>query len=1013
MAQSFRKRSSITFSGSGVSGFRPALSRRRKASTILLVLSILSLLILLSIMMTFTSRLEQAAAGNFARGMQDRSASLTGLPALLPVFPLVIPPGPTSPLDLAMNQDMIEFRYESLDGGYSPFAVLEQERQKLLSGTQSHSASGTRGPVFSANRPSANNGNSGDFLTVIDDSRNPARRPDSRDDSDSSNLSDFRNNLGSNISSSSSTDVLEVNDLATGFGGPLGVMGSDGLFPEVITPTAEVFLLDASALININTASYDHLVETLRIAAREFGHSYNPEALASAIVTRRLGPDGAPGHAGVDDDFDADKAISPGDTFEDSERRSLAGTFSNSSDLYYEALSPRRQQAVEEALEGVREPLGLYTKAETEARHQARLSLLSGVDEYDEYVADIRRPAYGDDQRIHDLMELLDLSRSSETPPAPVTNANNPGSSTGGRNQFSAPVTATTAVEQVAGLTPEVVKDLSQVFTVFSASTRERVVDGQVLPLLDINRATAEEIYRGLKALYGDNTKNEQLLRQFAVNIVDARDTDSVPTRFPGFDSASSQILGVERTPFITEVYADSRTPVEYGDDGQYVEIYNPWPEPIRLSGWRLSGAGVNVQLNGQIPPLGYLIVTDDVDGSVLENEEEDLPGTGSFYDIFGILPDGNRRQVSVSASMSLVDQGSNMAVVLENENGDAVDVFRWSSNSQDEDSLYSYQRYNPVIREAVRATATPFNRLSDAGLDPEALERLAQGPQNGPFVSIADVLTVFAGFSDPVRQARAADAFPVIGTPDSPDGTIAQAAQRRDRLDARLLDLFAIYESDLSASAENSTANRLTSSTGNQASSAPSRSKNEGRPLVMTQQERFEMQFGDDNIPRNLDAAKTLAPEEDLLKYLEGESSGVSAQTQFGRLNLNTAGPLALESLPGIDQQTALRLVARRDEMIARARRGDMNDAILFHELSDLLEDEDLMGSARNDAERLLVLRQLLPHITLSSQTFQVITQPRISPDTPAQSQMAKRLQGLVTIDRMVAEIVTLREKY
>jgi len=41
----------------------------------------------------------------------------------------------------------------------------------------------------------------------------------------------------------------------------------------------------------------------------------------------------------------------------------------------------------------------------------------------------------------------------------------------------------------------------------------------------------------------------------------------------------------LEETPLITEVYPDAATSVG-GDEGQFVEIYNPWNHPITMTNW-------------------------------------------------------------------------------------------------------------------------------------------------------------------------------------------------------------------------------------------------------------------------------------------------------------------------------------------------------------------------------------------------------------------------------------------
>src|SRR5690606_22758368 len=80
--------------------------RHRRGSTILLVISILSLLVLLAVTMTFASRMELSSAHNYSVGVQNRIASLTAVDAIARRLSESIPPGPLSPLDLTLSDDL-------------------------------------------------------------------------------------------------------------------------------------------------------------------------------------------------------------------------------------------------------------------------------------------------------------------------------------------------------------------------------------------------------------------------------------------------------------------------------------------------------------------------------------------------------------------------------------------------------------------------------------------------------------------------------------------------------------------------------------------------------------------------------------------------------------------------------------------------------------------------------------------------------------------------------------------
>lgn len=854
--------------------------RLRRGSTILLVIAILSMLALLAILLTFTSRVEMSSASNAAFGAQNRIAARTGTVPVSFALLSSLPAGPTSSLNLALNE-------------------------------QALSASG-----LATNNP-ANN-----VRTTIEGKQFAA------------------NQVGELSRMSAKTSP--------------SITGNPDLQPVVLTKTSEVVILDVAGLLNINTASVQMMERFFTAANRELKLNLSATALAQKIAAERLGADSAPGFAGVDDDFDAPEAISPTNLDEDLtlNGKSLNALSTGSELEYYDAFSKAKQSETEAALAASVDPLGNYYAGDLEKRQAARLAISTGVDEADEFVGDFRRVPYGDDRRFSSLDELLSL----------------PGA-------------------RSLGLTEDSLQALAPFITLLSASEDQLLINGELEELVDLNRATAEELFAGFQRLYGTE-KNERLLMQFAVNLVDSRDTDSVPTVYPG-TSGSSIILGLERTPVLTEVYADARTPEEGGDDGQFVEIYNPWNEPLSLEGFRLRGAGLDLQLTGTLPVNGFLIVTDDATGQEDAGTTDDLPGTGSLYDIFGILPNGGNQRVIQFPQFALSDKGTGLTVELLDDESRTVDSFTYSALRDDEDSLYSYQRQSPLVRSTTRQQATPFSLQKFALPGDDVLARLWNAPLNGPFVNEADVLTVFAGFATAMNSEGNSQfwSFPVLGTPRSLDNQTALLAENPDNIDARVLDLLALFPQERGE-------NQMTNRNG----------QGDLEESLRAYKERIEK-------PAYDEAAASLLEEEDYETFTLNEWIRPFPGISQDRINVNTAPAIVLESIPGINSQVARALVEKRLLQENAVREGKSGASThLFGRQSDLLIDDLLFPRELSEEQRLDLLRGMLPCVAFNSRTFRVLSQPRKDETTNSEGdQLSNAYQALIATDRKKPEILRI----
>ena len=304
-------------------------------------------------------------------------------------------------------------------------------------------------------------------------------------------------------------------------------------------------------------------------------------------------------------------------------------------------------------------------------------------------------------------------------------------------------------------------------------------------------------VYDAMKAAFPD--KDRRLLIQFACNVADMADADSVPT--VAVDSEHPEpwncIFGVEQVPFITEVYPDSVT-IET-DEGQFVELYNPWDKALTLTNWRLvvgggmSAAatvpGSSVLINAVIQPGGYIIITDNYD----KPAKDATPETGCFLSVFGRQRDGGAQQLIESPVIALQDQNS--YVTLLDGQGMPVDVFSYTDTAG-HDSRKSYNRADPRVHSFVVSEASPFEQAPAmaGGGKPAEAGAADQGkrwkfPKDG-VKSPADLLKVPTSFVALRSRGRNAAMDP---HPWQVPALKGDETTRKDRnnLDVRVTDIF------------------------------------------------------------------------------------------------------------------------------------------------------------------------------------------------------------------------------
>ena len=146
-------------------------------------------------------------------------------------------------------------------------------------------------------------------------------------------------------------------------------------------------------------------------------------------------------------------------------------------------------------------------------------------------------------------------------------------------------------IKMIPGLGEKNYEKIKNFITTFSY---DRDLNRKEEKRIDINKASFYELSEFFKKM----GYPEKQAIQIALNIIDFRDTDSIPSVYK---TGNKYMTGVEKVPYLNEIdavkewkyreLAIGRVFEEEG--GQFIEIFNPYPEEIDIGGWRIEGVFV------------------------------------------------------------------------------------------------------------------------------------------------------------------------------------------------------------------------------------------------------------------------------------------------------------------------------------------------------------------------------------------------------------------------------------
>jgi len=500
-------------------------------------------------------------------------------------------------------------------------------------------------------------------------------------------------------------------------------------------------------------------------------------------------------------------------------------------------------------------------------------------------------------------------------------------------------------LKRIAGLSDAEFEAIAPYLTTFSSSLDVWLApSGETYYRAPLNEATDEQLYNALRVAFPNGDENQ--LRQLAVNLVDRRDADSLPTVAEAV-KGSFPIIGYERTVRLSEVCGEVMCVPEDGADGQYIELHNPLDTPVNLAGWRLDWGAGSHTLTGTLPARGFLIVTNDLKNDQAKPPEENQTGMGSFYDVFRRLPNGTSEQILEVPELDL-QNNSIGRVSLRDQAGHLIDYLTFRSAAFTGQNR-GYRKASPFSHIGVAAPASPFADDTPKLSDPYEIFcwDILQACMDQPFHSVAEILTVPVFFAQAgAREDQNQNAFPVLDAAN-------------DTLGPRLLDCFLtspqpnafdaedrllawrIQETDRPADAVRNTRNRVAK---NVSSSDPVILENQPG---LSAEELIGLETGD-----------TLQP-----------------PISYGKINLNTASAAVLGALPGLNAERAARIVALQ----ARAHKNapDQAPGEAFLSLAEFACAPDIWTGA-NPVERLEALLHVVPLVSVNSTAFIVTSSNR-----------------------------------
>ena len=152
-------------------------------------------------------------------------------------------------------------------------------------------------------------------------------------------------------------------------------------------------------------------------------------------------------------------------------------------------------------------------------------------------------------------------------------------------------------LKRVKGIGEKKFADVKNLITAYSY---DKNINSKKDLRVNLNTASIEEIKSAVRK---SGINEPDIYNQIAVNIIDYRDRDNLPTIYLDPEVGEGRTYyGIEETPYVNEVEPSpmiKKSPIKIGtasfmiDSGEYIELFNPYPFDIPIGGWTITGAGL------------------------------------------------------------------------------------------------------------------------------------------------------------------------------------------------------------------------------------------------------------------------------------------------------------------------------------------------------------------------------------------------------------------------------------
>jgi len=270
-------------------------------------------------------------------------------------------------------------------------------------------------------------------------------------------------------------------------------------------------------------------------------------------------------------------------------------------------------------------------------------------------------------------------------------------------------------IKMVSGLGEESYKKIKNYITTFSY---DRDLNRKEEERIDINKANFYELSDFFKKMGYPETQAIQI----ALNIIDFRDKDSIPTVYK---TGSKFMTGIEKTPYLNEIDAVKKWKyrelaigrVFEEEGGQFIEIFNPYSEEIDIGNWRIEGVFVLSSNNWNEVFSNSQEIYDDFVNKETELNQEKANKITSLIDKFTSITIPSGKKIAPHSFYTIGDN-LKITVIIPDEGPPALLFFPMDGDPENSQQYERILALNPGSLGILGELLGKIPFLANHGLD-------------------------------------------------------------------------------------------------------------------------------------------------------------------------------------------------------------------------------------------------------------------------------------------------------